>query len=639
MSTVPKGWDELRYKHAIESDLQLERPIQALRLLEGEMSGKTDAEVAPIIAYFLELAGAPAGRPINADPKLFIVYAQGGFSRERMADFLSCPDPRVKLDALRKLGELQSISEVAKMEALFKDKDEAVRRQAVRSVSGIYYNAPAKKRAIADKLFAAGTIDDALLGLIASEYGEAMHDVERLLPYLLHPNDVLRIQAAESITEVFRQAKEDDPGHAKVEAFYRKHRQELSEHAFTPLVQAHGDWVGSFKPEIKKLFAAKDERTPWLAFYRLERAKMLTIDDLLPLLEDERQDMRERAFSALADIDPKKAEPHFVEALSAKRSSVRSEAIRHLQTMGARHHADKIAALLDDDDSSVRSWAKETLKEWGIKPVRPKTPLDGWKKKGLTDLDAFGRYLKATPFAPVADDVVKVALPSIRIIAKKFDKKSGKDEAESGASKFGGSPDLPKGFEWPMWNDVPLAFVAQINLEEVAKYDAEKRLPEAGMLYFFMDQEKYYEMPGSGKEKVIYVKAPGALRRTQQPAGGKNRNGFGSRAISFRREYTLPNPRTAWGRGLGELTQKYGYMMEQLGMAEADSSNRMFGHPNYIQGEFMEGQEDLFMLLQIDHDEPSSMYWGDGGRIMYLIYGDDLKAERFDQSVAEMQSS
>ena len=54
-----------------------------------------------------------------------------------------------------------------------------------------------------------------------------------------------------------------------------------------------------------------------------------------------------------------------------------------------------------------------------------------------------------------------------------------------GASKFGGAPDVPDGFEWPMWNGEPLGFLAQINLEEVAPFDVEGVLPKSGVLSFF----------------------------------------------------------------------------------------------------------------------------------------------------------
>ena len=65
-----------------------------------------------------------------------------------------------------------------------------------------------------------------------------------------------------------------------------------------------------------------------------------------------------------------------------------------------------------------------------------------------------------------------------------------------GASKFGGRPDLPSGFEWPYYGgklygeefSYPLTFLMQINLEEIAPYDVEKRLPSRGFLYFFFER-------------------------------------------------------------------------------------------------------------------------------------------------------
>ena len=64
-----------------------------------------------------------------------------------------------------------------------------------------------------------------------------------------------------------------------------------------------------------------------------------------------------------------------------------------------------------------------------------------------------------------------------------------------GVSKFGGKPDLPEDFEWPYFvtdtyddkevKSRPLAFLVQINCEEVSKYDTDKQLPVKGMLYFF----------------------------------------------------------------------------------------------------------------------------------------------------------
>ena len=66
-----------------------------------------------------------------------------------------------------------------------------------------------------------------------------------------------------------------------------------------------------------------------------------------------------------------------------------------------------------------------------------------------------------------------------------------------GASKFGGRPDLPDGFQWDTFttdtyddDEVkprPLAFLAQVNLADVSAYDTEQLLPETGLLSFFYE--------------------------------------------------------------------------------------------------------------------------------------------------------
>lgn len=85
-----------------------------------------------------------------------------------------------------------------------------------------------------------------------------------------------------------------------------------------------------------------------------------------------------------------------------------------------------------------------------------------------------------------------------------------------GKSKFGGCPDLPDGFEWPYYEGInyedkienrPLAFLAQINLNDVKKYDIDNLLPERGMLYFFYEMEAMtwgYKPEHRGSARVYY---------------------------------------------------------------------------------------------------------------------------------------
>lgn len=70
---------------------------------------------------------------------------------------------------------------------------------------------------------------------------------------------------------------------------------------------------------------------------------------------------------------------------------------------------------------------------------------------------------------------------------------------ESGSSRFWGNPDLPKGFAYPMYIDdegdeYPYVFICQINLAELARFDADNPLPKTGLLSFFAKIDHYMGM-------------------------------------------------------------------------------------------------------------------------------------------------
>jgi len=64
-----------------------------------------------------------------------------------------------------------------------------------------------------------------------------------------------------------------------------------------------------------------------------------------------------------------------------------------------------------------------------------------------------------------------------------------------GASKLGGFPDLPASLAWSTWKGVPMVFLAQIQLQEVAPYDIEHRLPSQGFLFFFCQSQGLAQAP------------------------------------------------------------------------------------------------------------------------------------------------
>lgn len=87
-------------------------------------------------------------------------------------------------------------------------------------------------------------------------------------------------------------------------------------------------------------------------------------------------------------------------------------------------------------------------------------------------------------FAPAADFIADRAMPCLR-----FCDLGSFDGAPLGATRFGGDPDLPAGFEWPVDPDGPsgqnaLLFVAQFDFAELPLWDS-CSLPESGLLSLF----------------------------------------------------------------------------------------------------------------------------------------------------------
>jgi hypothetical protein len=86
-----------------------------------------------------------------------------------------------------------------------------------------------------------------------------------------------------------------------------------------------------------------------------------------------------------------------------------------------------------------------------------------------------------------------------------------------GVTKVGGMPDVPDGFEWPFWNRVPLTFVAQVNLAEIAPFQI--GLPPSGLLLFFFCFERGMETTherSDGAGVVLLVQST-ALHRCEPP--------------------------------------------------------------------------------------------------------------------------
>lgn len=75
-----------------------------------------------------------------------------------------------------------------------------------------------------------------------------------------------------------------------------------------------------------------------------------------------------------------------------------------------------------------------------------------------------------------ADDLERLALPAVELVTTP----AGDDDIKVGATKMGGAADLPEGTSWPMVEDCPLAFMAQIDLAGAQSVTTLDWLPREG---------------------------------------------------------------------------------------------------------------------------------------------------------------
>jgi uncharacterized protein YwqG len=307
--------------------------------------------------------------------------------------------------------------------------------------------------------------------------------------------------------------------------------------------------------------------------------------------------------------------------------------------------------------------------------------------------------LSAAGLASIADAAARHALPSVRIRATAVVDATG----PPGRSKIGGLPDLALGQAWPEMETVPapakdygsivvpatgrervpLAFVAQFNLADVAPYDSEGALPQAGLLSFFyaaeqdhifFDHERGRWRIDPARWRILYYDGdPSLLRRASPPGNLPEEGRYRECAVGFSTEVTLPHydpfdPATFAALGLSERldedgSEAYWHAQQQLagvaGMRNPDL-HRLLGHADPVQTEMdvevyceanglardsrpwaerKRAAAEWRLLLQIDSDDAAGMLWGDVGRIYYWIERRALQRRDFSRAWLVLQCS
>lgn len=258
----------------------------------------------------------------------------------------------------------------------------------------------------------------------------------------------------------------------------------------------------------------------------------------------------------------------------------------------------------------------------------------------------------------VAEELENQRMHSIRLKAEVMPEA----ELKLGVSKLGGLPDLPKGTEWPKWQDEPLSFIAQLRMSDIAAYDVENALPQSGVLYFFYDAEDQpwgYSPDDRGGWKVLYYNGElSLLDRILAPLMLPEDCKFKACGFHFSSEVTVPDDESLHIEALGLTEDEQNLLRDLLLHSEVfqeddEITHRLLGHPDQIQGEMQlecqlvfhglycgdsTGYQDPRAAeLKAGAEEAAGMMWGDVGRLYYWIRREDLKACNFDNVWLELQ--
>ncbi len=249
-------------------------------------------------------------------------------------------------------------------------------------------------------------------------------------------------------------------------------------------------------------------------------------------------------------------------------------------------------------------------------PIRKFAP-DSW-------LDLVGlsllRKIHDSEFSKHERKLMPLARPALRITSKRFPFR----RLPIGTSQFGGRPDAPGNFDWPMRGDEPLAFLAQFNLKDLSASVACRELPASGLLSFFSvyDDMDWGKLGREGAARVYYFPDTSKLTRHAPPYIE-----FNPCRLSFTETITMPDSDSPWKKELGLGEEQIAYSESISGYGQG---HMLLGHPAPTRGDPL-GKKTERHLLTLRSDKNTDWKWGQNGVLYFTIDEADLKKHRFDR--------
>ena len=275
----------------------------------------------------------------------------------------------------------------------------------------------------------------------------------------------------------------------------------------------------------------------------------------------------------------------------------------------------------------------------------PEAKAAGAKKgargtKALDPASTAGRLVAAGLSQERALAIAALARPRIELTPKAV------KSPALGTTRFGGEPDLAPGMAWPHVTctvkalvdagmkgafpppdqkgkyQVPLAFVAQLSLAELAPHDEAGLLPKTGMLWFFVRPDVTVgekRQLSRHAAVVLYSAKPGTLTRTKPPPELPKWFRYAPAAVKISHDTPLPPPEVEPLHALAMISSE-----DKLyrSLAEAgDDRDEAHACLGWAQAAFYEGipAANEQLLLQVCTESISDFTWGDDGSIFFCI--------------------
>ncbi len=276
----------------------------------------------------------------------------------------------------------------------------------------------------------------------------------------------------------------------------------------------------------------------------------------------------------------------------------------------------------------------------------------------LIETNGLGKY---------RDDILQFTRNTIFI---KLQRVNDEKEIPIGHTKMGGNPDLPPDFQWYNYNDLPLTFIGQFRLSDLAPYDINYELPQSGMLYFFYEAAELpltYEGYHKGGHRILYMpdeKIP-LIRHIHPVKGSKTIPITAQPAcqVSLSSGVTFPHHEEAREFLLSKLSeQEENQYWDMLRGMRSRFNHYLLGTPDEVQGDMRtrcqlefsnlkwesssEDQRntaiklarDWQLLLQVDSDETNlNIMWVDSGMLYFWIKKQDLQNKNFNNTWAVVE--